>query len=192
MSDLAPPAAAADRYVVTGCAGFIGSHLTDALVARRNTVVGIDGFSDYYSRARKEANLAGLSDHPRFRLIEGDVCEAELSRLLDGATGIFHLAAQPGVRGSWGETFEVYARDNIIATQRVLGAAAATDPRVVLASSSSVYGNAETYPTAEDTRPLPISPYGVTKLACECLAAAYAETLGLDVVMLRYFSVYGP
>src|SRR4051794_19739133 len=149
MSDLASPAAAADRYVVTGCAGFIGSHLTDALVARRDTVVGIDAFSDYYPRARKEANLAGLRDHPRFRFVEEDVCAPGLSRLLDGAAGIFHLAAQPGVRGSWGETFEVYARENIIATQRVLEAAAATGARVVLASSSSVYGNAETYPTAE-------------------------------------------
>ena len=163
-------------YLVTGCAGFIGSHLVEALNARGCAVIGVDGFIDTYSRATKELNLA----------------EAPVEPLLDGVDGVFHLAARPGVRTSWGSSFGAYTRDNLLVTQRVFEAAVKRNLRVVYASSSSVYGNAESYPVREGTRLAPISPYGVTKLAGESLAIAYAESEGLDAVGLRYFSVYGP
>lgn len=180
------------RYLVTGCAGFIGSHLVEALLARGDEVVGVDTFTDYYARATKETNLAGVAGSARFRLLEADLAEMPIEPRLAGVDGVFHLAAQPGVRGSWGRTFSVYSHDNIVATQRLFEAAAAAGKRVVWASSSSVYGNAEQYPTQEDVRPRPISPYGVTKLCCEHLAVAFAECFGLDAVALRYFTVYGP
>lgn len=179
-------------YVVTGCAGFIGSHLAEVLVERGDRVLGIDAFTDYYARETKEANLAGLVWRPRFHLLEGDLVDAPLDVLFEGVDGVFHLAAQPGVRGSWGRTFDVYLRDNLLATQRVFEAAAQRRVRVVFASSSSVYGNAATYPTSEDTPPRPVSPYGVTKLCCEHLADTYADEAGLDFVAMRYFTVYGP
>ena len=180
------------RYLVTGCAGFIGSHLVDRLLRRGDEVIGVDAFSDYYARERKEANLAGVREHHGFSFAEVDLAEGALEPLVAGADGVFHLAAQPGVRGSWGDTFAVYVRDNIYATQRLFEAAAGAERRVVMASSSSVYGNAEAYPTSEDAVPRPVSPYGVTKLACESLARTYFDTLGLEVVSLRYFTVYGP
>ena len=178
-------------FVVTGCAGFIGSHLVDALLARGDEVVGIDRFSGHYPRRMKEANLAGALADPGFRMIEGDLCAIDLDEAVDGAAGVFHLAAQPGVRGSWGEGFALYARDNLVATQRVAEAAAAAGARLVWASSSSVYGDAALHPTPEATPPRPISPYGVTKLACEALVGAGAAR-GLDAVTLRLFTVYGP
>ena len=168
----------ARRYVVTGAAGFIGSHLTEALLARGADVVAVDAFTDYYEPAVKERNASS------FDVVRVDVAEAPLRELFAGADGIFHLAAQPGVRPSF-ERFDVYLRRNVLATQRVLEAASA---RVVLASSSSIYGDAETYPTPEETPPRPLSPYGITKLACEHLARAY----GVETVALRYFTVYGP
>jgi nucleoside-diphosphate-sugar epimerase len=171
------------RYVVTGAAGFIGSHLSEALLARGDEVVGVDCFTDYYDPALKEENAHGLDVR---RL---DLAEDELD--LGGVDGVFHLAGQPGVR-SFGEAFPLYLRRNVLATQRVLQAAAGAGVRVVLASSSSVYGEAERYPTPEDVTPHPISPYGVTKLACEHLAAAYGTAFALDAVSLRYFTVYGP
>jgi len=171
------------RYVVTGAAGFIGSHLSQALTEAGHEVTGIDAFTDYYDPRLKEANAAGLE------VLRLDLVEDELD--FAGFDGVFHLAGQPGVRASWGPDFELYVRRNLLATQRVLEAAAAAGVRVVYASSSSVYGDAETYPTPEDARPLPISPYGVTKLACEHLARAYGRE-GLDTVGLRYFVVYGP
>ena len=180
------------RYLVTGCAGFIGSHLVDRLLRRGDDVVGVDVFTDYYPRERKEANLAEARTYPGFSFTELDLADASLEPLLAETDGVFHLAAQPGVRGSWGDTFAVYVRDNIYATQRLLEAAAAAKRRVVMASSSSVYGNAEAYPTSEGALPRPVSPYGVTKLACESLARSYFETFGLEVVSLRYFTVYGP
>ena len=180
------------RYVVTGAAGFIGSHLSNALLDRGDHVVGIDALTDYYARELKEANLDVVHRREQFTFLEADLSVAALGDVVAAADGIFHLAAQPGVRGSWGETFARYARDNVVATQRVFEAAAQRGLRVVWASSSSVYGNAETYPTSEDVRPRPISPYGVTKLCCESLAGAYAESAGLDHVALRYFTVYGP
>jgi nucleoside-diphosphate-sugar epimerase len=177
---------------VTGCAGFIGSHLTEALLARGDRVRGVDAFRDYYPRATKELNIAQARRSKNFELIEADLENLDFDVLADGLDGIFHLAAQPGVRGSWGETFALYARDNVIATQRIFENATRAEVRVVWASSSSVYGNAEAYPTVEQTSPRPISPYGVTKLSCEQLATTYAESFGLDHVALRYFTVYGP
>lgn len=167
------------KYVVTGAAGFIGSHLAEALVARGDEVVAVDCFTDYYDPAEKEENARAF-DVERIDLAEDDLD-------LDGADGVFHLAGQPGVR-SFGDVFPLYLRRNVLATQRVFDAASRAGVRVMYASSSSVYGDAERYPTPEDTVPQPISPYGITKLACEQLARAY----GLDAVGLRYFTVYGP
>jgi nucleoside-diphosphate-sugar epimerase len=179
------------RYLVTGCAGFIGSHLVEALVEAGHDVLGVDALTDYYPREVKLANLAGLAEGASFELVAADLAERELRDLVEGTAGVFHLAAQPGVRGSWGGSFALYARDNLLVTQRVLEAAVAAGVRVVFASSSSVYGDAERYPTGEDAPTRPISPYGVTKLGCEHLVGAYAEA-GLDAVVLRYFTVYGP
>jgi nucleoside-diphosphate-sugar epimerase len=167
------------RFVVTGAAGFIGSHLTEALLADGHEIVALDSFTDYYDPALKEENASA------FDVSRLDLAADELA--LDGFDGVFHLAGQPGVRSSFAD-FDVYVRRNIVATQRVFESAARAGVRVVFASSSSVYGDAETYPTPEDARPQPISPYGITKLACEHLARAY----GLDAVLLRYFTVYGP
>jgi nucleoside-diphosphate-sugar epimerase len=167
------------RYVVTGAAGFIGSQLAQALARQGHDVVGVDCFTDYYDHAEKEENARGL-DVRRIDL-------AEESLDLVGVDGVFHLAAQAGVR-SFGEVFPLYVRRNLIATQRVLESCVDADVRVVLASSSSVYGEAEAYPTPEETPPRPISPYGITKLGCEQLAYAYRA----DAVVLRYFTVYGP
>jgi len=179
-------------YLVTGCAGFVGSHLSERLLERGDAVRGVDAFTDYYERSVKEGNLSALREADGFELVEADLAEEPLEPLLDGVDGIFHLAAQPGVRGSWGATFAVYARDNLVATQRLFEAAAGAGRRLVFASSSSIYGNAEAYPTTEDLEPKPISPYGVTKLTCEHLARVYGESFGLDVIGLRYFTVYGP
>jgi UDP-glucuronate 4-epimerase len=170
-------------YVVTGAAGFIGSHLAEVLQQRGHDVVGIDSFTDYYDPALKEENARGLDVH------RVDLAEENLQ--LDGVGGVFHLAGQPGVR-SFGDVFDLYVRRNLVATRRVFEAAARAGVRVVFASSSSVYGDAEAYPTAEDVEPQPISPYGITKAGCEQLARAYASAFGLDVVVLRYFTFYGP
>jgi UDP-glucuronate 4-epimerase len=171
------------RYAVTGAAGFIGSHLAEALVAQGHQVVGVDCFTDYYDTALKEENAAGL-DVARLDLAEQDLD-------LEGIDGVFHLAGQPGVR-SFGDVFDEYVRRNVIASRRVFETAAAAGVRVVFASSSSIYGDAERYPTPEDSEPRPISPYGITKHGCEQLAYAYAKEFGLDVVVLRYFTFYGP
>ena len=171
------------RYVVTGAAGFIGSHLGEALQRAGHEVVGIDSFTDYYDPAVKERNAAVLDVR---RL---DLAEDELD--FSGVDGVFHLAAQPGVR-SFGDVFPLYVRQNVLASQRVLETAAAAGTRVVFASSSSVYGEAERYPTGEDVPPRPLSPYGITKLTCEHLARAYARSFGLDAVVLRYFNAFGP
>jgi UDP-glucuronate 4-epimerase len=179
-------------YLVTGCAGFIGSHLVEALRARGCAVVGVDAFTDNYARDAKESNLEQCSRHGRFRFFELDLAAAPLEPLFEGVDGVFHLAGRPGVRTSWGSTFATYLRDNLLATQRVFEAAVGQGIRVVYASSSSVYGDARAYPLREDTALRPVSPYGVSKVACEALATAYALSCGLDAVGLRYFSVYGP
>jgi len=171
------------RYVVTGAAGFIGSHLSEALIARGDEVVGIDSFTDYYDPALKEENARGLDVR---RL---DLARDELD--FSGFDGVFHLAGQPGVR-SFGDVFPLYLDRNVRASQRLFEAAARDGVRVVFASSSSIYGEAECYPTPEDTRPSPLSPYGITKLTCEHLARAYERSFGLDVVVLRYFNAFGP
>ena len=171
------------RFAVTGAAGFIGSHLAESLVAGGHEVVGIDCFTDYYDPALKEENARGLD------LLRLDLAEDELD--FAGFDGIFHLAGQPGVR-SFGDVFPLYLRRNALASQRLFEAAARDGVKVVFASSSSVYGAAERYPTPEDTRPRPLSPYGITKLACEHLADAYRREFGLDCVVLRYFNAFGP
>jgi UDP-glucuronate 4-epimerase len=171
------------KYVVTGAAGFIGSHLSETLRARGDEVVGVDCFTDYYDPALKEENARGLD------IRRVDLAEDELD--FTGLDGVFHLAAQPGVR-SFGDVFPLYLRRNVLASQRVFEAAARDRVRVVFASSSSVYGAAERYPTPEETEPWPRSPYGITKLACEHLAAAYGREFGLDCVTLRYFNAFGP
>jgi UDP-glucuronate 4-epimerase len=179
-------------YLVTGCAGFIGSHLVEALRARGCAIVGVDAFTDNYARDAKESNLEQCYRHGRFRFFELDLAAAPLEPLFEGVDGVFHLAGRPGVRTSWGSTFATYLRDNLLATQRVFEAAVRQDIRVVYASSSSVYGDARAYPLREDAALRPVSPYGVSKVACEALATAYALSCGLDAVGLRYFSVYGP
>ena len=171
------------RYVVTGAAGFIGSHLMRALLESGHEALGIDCFTDYYDPALKEANATGLD------IARLDLAEDPLD--FTGFDGVFHLAAQPGVR-SFGDVFPVYVRQNVLASQRVFTAASRAAVRVVFASSSSIYGNAEVYPTPEEVVPAPISPYGITKLAGEHLAHAYAHEFGLDAVCLRYFNAYGP
>jgi UDP-glucuronate 4-epimerase len=181
------------RYLVTGCAGFIGSALVDALLAAGSQVVGVDAFTDYYPRDRKRAAIAGAASHPAFELVEHDLGNgAPPDEALEGVDGIFHLAARPGVRASWGEGFELYVHDNMLATHAIAGCAAQRRLRVVFASSSSIYGDALAYPTREDAPPAPVSPYGVTKLSCEHLLRAHARNFGLDYVGLRYFTVYGP
>jgi nucleoside-diphosphate-sugar epimerase len=171
------------RFVVTGAAGFIGSHLAEALERLGHDVVGVDCFTDYYEPALKEENAAGLD------VLRLDLAEENLP--LDGVDGVFHLAGQPGVR-SFGDVFDDYVRGNLVATRRVFEACARAGVRVVFSSSSSVYGDAATYPTPEETEPRPISPYGITKAGCEHLARAYGRAFGLDAVVLRYFTFYGP
>ena len=171
------------RYVVTGAAGFIGSHLLRALLDRGHDAVGWDAFTDYYDPALKEESARGL---PVERV---DLVEDALD--LEEVDGLFHLAGQPGVR-SFGGVFPMYVRQNVLASQRLFEEASAARVRTVFASSSSIYGDAETYPTPEDAVPRPLSPYGITKLACEHLAEAYRREFDLDVVTLRYFTIFGP
>jgi nucleoside-diphosphate-sugar epimerase len=174
------------RYLVTGAAGFVGSHLAERLLAAGHEVLGVDSYTDYYDPERKRENAAELD------VLEADLLSVELDALLDGVDGMFHLAGQPGVRSSFGPGFELYVERNVHASGRVFEAAARRGVRVVYASSSSIYGDAESYPTREDALPRPISPYGVTKLCVEHLAYAHARTTGLEAVGVRYFTVYGP
>lgn len=184
------------RALVTGAAGFIGSHLAERLLAEGWVVRGVENFDPYYARAYKERNLAGLRERTGFELQVGDLVTAPLERLLDGVDCVFHLAARPGVRASWGEAFADYDRINVLATQRLLEAVRAHPVRrLVYASSSSVYGDASEAadrPTSEDAPCRPISPYGVSKLAAEALVRAYHAAAGVPALALRYFTVYGP
>jgi UDP-glucuronate 4-epimerase len=174
------------RYLVTGAAGFIGSHLAEALLEQGHDAVGLDSFTDYYDTTRKRENAAGLD------VVEGDLLDVDLDALLDGVDGVYHLAGQPGVRASFGPGFEHYVSRNVHASARLFESVARHRLRVVYASSSSVYGDAESYPTGEDALPRPISPYGVTKLCVEHLAYAHARATGLGAIGVRYFTVYGP
>ncbi len=179
--------------LVTGAAGFIGSHLVEALLDRGDTVIGVDCFTDYYATDTKRRNLAVAERSAGFELVDADLLDLDLTDVLDGVDLVFHHAAQPGVRLSWADGFSTYVRHNVEATQRLLEAARSVEvQRCVYASSSSIYGNADRYPCVETDLPRPFSPYGVTKLAAEQLCVAYAENYGLSTTSLRYFTVYGP
>jgi len=181
------------KAVVTGAAGFIGSHLSAALLDSGATVTGIDCFTDYYPRPLKDANLATLQGRPGFTFIEGALEEIDLRLALAGATHIFHLAAQAGVRKSWGRDFDVYTRNNVEATQRLLEVLVGMPiQKYVYASSSSVYGDHVPLPMREDAYLQPLSPYGVSKLAAEHLGHLYWANYGVPAVSLRYFTVFGP
>jgi UDP-glucuronate 4-epimerase len=181
------------RALVTGAAGFIGSHLTESLLADGHDVVGADCFTDNYQRSDKLANVERARDHDRFELRTVDLAAADAARLVAGCDVVLHLAGEPGVRASWGSRFDRFVRSNVTATQRLLEAVKeAPGIRFVYASSSSIYGDAERLPTREDATPQPLSPYGVTKLAGEQLCRLYHTAFGVDTIALRYFSVYGP
>lgn len=181
------------RVLVTGSAGFIGSTLIDRLLQDGHDVVGVDAWRPYYDLGQKRANMERLANRPRFRQVDADLVSADLDELLQDVEWVFHQAAQPGVRRSWGE-FDVYVRDNVESTQKLL-AACVDAPRLkrfIYASSSSVYGDAMSFPASEAAVPAPVSPYGVTKLAAEHLTTLYAGNFGVPTVSLRYFTVYGP
>jgi UDP-glucose 4-epimerase len=181
------------KALVTGAAGFVGSHLSERLIGSGATVTGVDCFTDYYPRALKDRNLAALRQSPGFTLVEQPLANADLAGLLDGTTHVFHLAAQAGVRKSWGRDFHVYTVNNIEATQILLEACVGKPiERFVYASSSSIYGDEVPLPMREDARPQPVSPYGVTKLAAEQLCYLYHVNHSVPTVSLRYFTVYGP
>jgi UDP-glucose 4-epimerase len=178
--------------LVTGAAGFIGSTLTDRLLGDGVRVTGVDAFTDYYDVSLKRRNLSGALAHKSFELLELDLGTADLARLPE-VDVVFHNAAQPGVRASWGREFSAYTHHNVLSTQRLLERFKQSKlERFVYASSSSVYGDAESYPTSESMLPRPFSPYGVTKLAGEHLALLYGRNFGTPVAALRYFTVYGP
>lgn len=181
------------KCLVTGAAGFVGSHLSERLVALGHEVVGVDCFLDYYPRSVKERNLRVLRASPAFRFEEQDLSRVELAPLFTGIDWVFHQAAQAGVRASWGKDFEIYAIHNVLVTQRLLEAARdAKVARVVYASSSSIYGDTDDLPMREASLPRPVSPYGVTKLGAEHLCWLYWRNYGVQAVSLRYFTVYGP
>jgi nucleoside-diphosphate-sugar epimerase len=181
------------RALVTGAAGFVGSTLVEKLLQRGDEVIGLDCFIDYYPRAVKERNLAKVRRDPRFRFVEASIVDVRLAPLLEGVDVVFHQAAQAGVRASWGDDFRIYSDNNVFATQRLLEACkSAPVKKVVYASSSSIYGDTDDLPMREASRPQPVSPYGVTKLAAEHLTWLYWKNYGLATVALRYFTVYGP
>ncbi len=180
------------KCLVTGAAGFIGSHLTDRLLEQGWEVVGMDSLTPYYSRQQKKDNLSLARQSKKFKFVQKDVLKADLKKLLDGTACVFHLAAQPGVLASWGTNFSTYIRDNVLTTQKLLEAARDSKiKKFVYASSSSVYGNSP-LPMREDGVTRPFSPYGVTKLAGENLVQLYHKNFGVPSVCLRYFTVFGP
>ncbi|WP_333735829.1 NAD-dependent epimerase/dehydratase family protein [Streptomyces sp. IBSBF 2806] len=181
------------RAVVTGAAGFIGSRLCEHLLSCGDEVIGVDALTEFYDPVLKRRNLARVLGRDRFSFRRGDLLRFRPESLFATADAVYHLAGQPGVRGSWGADFPLYLERNVLVTQRVLEAARDTGlRRLVFASSSSVYGDAETYPTRETLRPRPVSPYGVTKLAAEQLCETYRTVFGVPAASLRLFSVYGP
>jgi len=181
------------KVIITGAAGFIGSHLTEACLDRGWDVVAIDSLTTYYSPTTKIRNASNFRDHPRCEFVEQDILDVDLPSVLSGASVMFHLAAQAGVRASWGQSFDVYTQLNVTVLQRLLEAAREAElDRFVFASSSSVYGDAESFPTTEDQILRPVSPYGATKALGEHLIYLYFRSYGLPTVSLRFFSVYGP
>jgi UDP-glucose 4-epimerase len=181
------------KALVSGAAGFIGSHLTAELLEQGAQVVGLDCFTDYYPRPVKEANLAENRTHRHFQFVEARLQDVDLAAVLDGVTHVFHLAAQAGVRKSWGRDFRTYTDHNVDASQRLLEACVGRPlHRFVYASSSSLYGDAVAIPMREDALPQPVSPYGVTKLAAEQLCHLYQVNYGIPTESMRYFTVYGP
>ena len=181
------------KCLVTGAAGFIGSHISERLVKEGYQVVGIDSFLDYYPRETKEKNLEKLRKDPSFTFIEDDLLRIDLKDLLKNISYVFHQAAQAGVRASWGDDFSIYTRSNILATQKLLEACKELPvKKFIYASSSSVYGDSDDLPLKEESLPKPVSPYGVTKLAAEHLCCLYGKNFSIPTVSLRYFTVYGP
>jgi nucleoside-diphosphate-sugar epimerase len=181
------------QVLVTGCAGFIGSHLAEALLGDGTPVIGADCLTDTYAAEQKLQNLERVRDFDAFELRQLDLADANVDGIVEGCDVVFHLAGEPGVRNSWGGGFDVYLRNNVLATQRLLEVVSRQpETRFVYASSSSIYGDAERLPTPESVTPAPLSPYGVTKLAVEHVCQTYALSHGVGTVGLRYFSVYGP
>jgi UDP-glucose 4-epimerase len=182
------------KIIVTGAGGFIGSNLVETLLKQGKEVIGIDEFNDYYNPELKRKNIANFQNHPAFELVEGDIQVLDWQKLLQDVDVVYHQAAQAGVRASWGQGFRSYTERNINATQVLLEAAKDSKylKRLVFASTSSVYGDAETLPTHEEIPPKPVSPYGITKLAAERLCGLYHKNFGVPYVALRYFTVYGP
>jgi UDP-glucose 4-epimerase len=180
------------KSLVTGCAGFIGSHLAERLLGEGHEVVGIDNFSDYYSREIKEKNIERLLNSQKFKLIEADINTLDLKKVMEGVDYVFHQAAQAGVRASWGGNFRIYTDSNILATQALLEAAKDSNiKKFVYASSSSIYGDVDSLPMRESDVPRPVSPYGVSKLAGEHLCYLYWKNFRVPTIALRYFTVYG-
>ncbi len=187
------PQASSERVLVTGCAGFLGSQLAQRLLDAGAEVIGVDCFTDFYPRPIKERNVAPLREYPSFELRELDLASSPLDEILEQAESVYHLAAQAGVRGSFGDGFDTYLQDNVRGTQRLLEAMVRHPvDSFVYASSSSVYGNAASFPTAETAERTPVSPYGMTKCATEDLAGVYRRIHGIPAVGLRYFTVFGP
>jgi nucleoside-diphosphate-sugar epimerase len=181
------------KSLVTGVAGFIGSHLAEKLLAAGHDVIGIDNFLDNYAGSFKEKNLSELSVHGNFTFVRDDLLQCDLKSLLRDVSYVFHLAGQPGVRSSWGKEFARYTDNNIRATQLLLEAAKETKlTKFVYASTSSVYGDTDDLPMREEGGTRPISPYGATKLAAEHLCHLYWKAFGVPTVSLRFFTVYGP
>jgi UDP-glucose 4-epimerase len=192
-TDISPSGEPQQRALVTGCAGFLGSSLSEQLIAADVDVIGIDSFTDFYPRSIKERNIEGLRGDSMFEFHERDLAYDPLDDLVEQVDVVYHLAAQAGVRGSFGDGFETYLTNNVKVTQRLLEAAVRHPvDAFVYASSSSVYGNAESYPTAETSARAPVSPYGMTKCATEDLVGVYARLHGVHAVGLRYFTAYGP
>lgn len=181
-----------NKILVTGVAGFIGSHLCEKLLKKEYGVLGVDSFSDFYPKAIKMKNIEISLQDPLFKFYEGDILE--LTSIDNDIEYIFHVAAQPGVRTSWGKNFDTYIKDNILATQHLLELCKNHKrlKKFIYSSSSSVYGDAEAFPTREDTIPKPVSPYGVTKLAGEHLCQLYRNNYNVPIICLRYFTVFGP
>ena len=181
------------KIIVTGAGGFIGSNLVETLLKQGKEVIGIDEFNDYYNPELKRRNIANFQNHPAFKLVEGDIQLLDWQKLLQNVDVVYHQAAQAGVRASWGQGFRSYTERNINATQVLLEAAKDSKylKRLIFASSSSVYGDTETFPTHEEICPQPVSPYGITKLAAERMCGLYHKNFSVPYVALRYFTVYG-